>query len=143
MITVVFKPRSVQTGNLISEDPLLYLAERRGYRQNLHNRSWRPATDIYELEDKLIVVVEIAGMTDDDFTITMDRNILTIQGTRNLQVEERLAIHQMEIPFGDFTVEIMFPMELDLNNLSATYNNGFLMVILPKSTPKQIELNRE
>jgi len=82
-------------------------------------------------------------MTDDDFTITMDRNLLYIQGTRNFQIEEPQAIHQMEIPFGEFTAEIMFPMELDLDKVSASYNNGFLMVSLPKATPKNIELNRE
>ncbi|MHB1118995.1 MAG: Hsp20/alpha crystallin family protein [Bellilinea sp.] len=143
MITVVFKSRPIRSGKFISEDPLLYLSGSRSYRQNVNNRTWRPATDIYEIEDKIIVLVEIAGMTDDDFTITMDRNLLFIQGTRNLQIEERQAIHQMEIPFGEFTVEIVFPMELDLDQVTANYNNGFLMVSLPKATPKNIELNRD
>lgn len=143
MITVVFKSRPIRSGSFNSEDPLLYLSGSRSYRQNINTRTWRPATDIYEIEDKIIVLVEIAGMTDDDFTITMDRNLLYIQGIRNLQIEERLAIHQMEIPFGEFTVEIVFPMELELDQATASYTNGFLMVSLPKSTPKQIELNRE
>lgn len=143
MITVVFKPRSGGSRNFISEDPLLYLAGSRNYRQYANNRSWRPSTDIYEIDDKIIVLVEIAGMTEDDFTITMDRNMLNIQGSRNLQIEDRHAIHQMEIPFGDFTVEIVFPMQLDLDKVTATYNNGFLTVILPKATPTNIELNRE
>ena len=143
MITVVFKSRPIRSGSFNSEDPLLYLSGSRSYRQSVNNRTWRPATDIYEIEDKIIVLVEIAGMTDDDFTITMDRNLLYIQGTRNSQIEERQAIHQMEIPFGEFTVEIIFPMELDLDQVTASYTNGFLMVSLPKATPKHIELNRE
>lgn len=143
MITVVFKPRSGRSGNTISEDPLLYLAGSRSYRQYGHNRSWRPSTDIYEIEDKVVVLVEIAGMAENDFTISMDRNVLNIQGSRNLQIEERHSIHQMEIPFGDFVVEIVFPMQLDLDKVTAAYDNGFLMVILPKASPTNIEVNRE
>jgi HSP20 family molecular chaperone IbpA len=34
-------------------------------------------------------------------------------------------------------------MEVDLDHVSATYNNGFLKIVLPKEPPKRIELNRE
>lgn len=143
MITVVFRPRSNRSGNFISDDPLLYLAGGNASRQYLRNRSWRPPTDIYEIDDKIIVLVEIAGMTEKDFTISMDRDVLNIHGSRSLQIEERHSIHQMEIPFGDFALEIVFPMPLDIEKVTAAYNNGFLMVILPKASPTNIELNRE
>lgn len=143
MITVMFKPRHVRSGYSISDDPLVYFTGNRNYRPNLNNRSWRPATDIYETENDLMVLVEIAGSSENDFSISMDRNVLTIQGVRSSPIEERQAVHQMEIPFGEFTVEIIFPMEVDLDNVSATYNNGFLKIILPKEPPKRIELNRE
>lgn len=143
MITVVFKPITGKSGNFISEDPLLYLAGSRSLRQYASNRSWRPPTDIYEIEDKIIVLVEVAGMTENDFTINLDRNVLNIQGSRSLQIEDRQAIHQMEIAFGEFTVEIVFPMPLDLENVTATYTNGFLMVVLPKGSPTNIEVNQE
>ncbi len=143
MITVVFKPRSNRSGNFLNDDPLLYLAGNNVSRQFMHNRSWQPPTDIYEVDDKIIVLVEIAGMTESDFTINMDRNVLNIRGSRSLQIEERHAIHQMEIPFGDFALEIVFPMALDIEKVTAAYNNGFLMVILPKASPTNIELNRE
>lgn len=143
MITVVFKPRQARSGYSVSDDPLVYFAGNRNYRPNFNNRSWRPATDIYETENELMVLVEIAGTDENDFSISMDRNVLTIQGVRSSPVEERRAVHQMEIPFGEFTVEIAFPMEVDLDHVSATYNNGFLKIVLPKQPPKHIELNRE
>lgn len=143
MITVVFKPRQVHSGYSISDDPLVYFSGNRNYRPNMHSRTWRPATDIYETEENVIVLVEIAGSSENDFSISMDRNVLTIKGVRSSPVEERLAVHQMEIPFGDFTVEIVFPMDVDLENVTATYNNGFLKITLPKEPPKHIELNRE
>jgi HSP20 family protein len=127
----------------MSEDPLVYFTGNRNYRPNLNNHSWRPATDIYETENDLMVLVEIAGSNENEFSISMDRNVLTIQGVRSSPVEERLAVHQMEIPFGEFTVEIVFPLEVNVDRVSATYNNGFLKIVLPKEPPKRIELNRE
>lgn len=143
MITVVFKPRPIRTGISNSDDPLVYLVGNRNYRPNFPSNAWRPATDIYETEEFIIVLAEIAGMNEDDFSISIDRNVLNIQGGRSFPVEERRAIHQMEIPFGDFSVEIVFPMEVDSQRVIATYNNGFLKVVLPKIPPKFIELNRE
>ncbi|MHB0987736.1 MAG: Hsp20/alpha crystallin family protein [Bellilinea sp.] len=143
MITVIFKPRQVRPGYSIAEDPLVYFAGNRNYRPNFQTRAWRPATDIYETEENVIVLVEIAGMDEADFSISMDRNVLNIQGFRNSPMEDRRAVHQMEIPFGEFSVEIVFPMEVDLNRVTATYNNGFLNIILPKEPPKHIDLTRE
>ena len=143
MITVIFKPRQVRPGYSIAEDPLVHFAGNRSYRPNFQTRAWRPATDIYETEENVIVLVEIAGMNEDDFSISMDRNVLNIQGFRNSPMEDRRAVHQMEIPFGEFSVEIVFPLEVDLNRVTATYNNGFLNIILPKEPPKHIDLTRE
>lgn len=143
MITVVFKPRQVRPGYSISEDSLLYFTGNRNFRPNFQSRSWRPATDIYESEESVTVLVEIAGMNEEDFSISMDRNVLNIQGVRSSPVEERRAIHQMEIPFGEFTVEIEFPMEVNMNAVTATYSNGFLRIILPKEQPKRIDLTKE
>lgn len=143
MITVIFKPRQVRPGYSIAEDPLVNFAGNRNYRPNYQSSTWRPSTDIYETEENISVLVEIAGMDEEDFSISMDRNVLNIQGVRPSPVEERRAVHQMEIPFGEFLVEIVFSMEVDLNRVTATYNNGFLNIILPKEPPKHIDLTRE
>jgi HSP20 family protein len=143
MITVVFKPRQIRPGYSISEDPLGYYADNRNFRPYVHSHTWRPATDIYETDETITVLVEIAGMKEENFSISMDHNVLTIQGMRHSPVEERRGVHQMEIPFGEFAVEIIFPMEVDLSAAAAIYNNGFLRVTLPKIKPTRIDLNRE
>jgi len=143
MITVLFRTRPSKTGYSISEDQIYDFSNSRAYRQNLNNRAWRPATDISETDDRIIVLVEIAGMTEEDFSILMDHSLLTIQGVRKPPVEDRRSIHQMEIPFGEFTVEINFRTEVDIEKVAATYENGFLQIVLPKATPHRIDLNQE
>ena len=109
------------------------------WRITSHSPTWRPPTDVYEREDSVVVRVEIAGMNENDFSITLDQNILSIRGVRP-DTNERRAYHQMEINFGEFqtAVELMIP--IDIEHIQAEYQNGFLWVVLPKAQPKVIKI---
>jgi len=95
-------------------------------------RGWSPPTDLYETEFSFNVRVEIAGMRDQDFEISMENNILFITGSRPDQSERR-AYHQMEIRFGKFDIAIGIPSEVNVEEATAEYKNGFLSVVLPKA----------
>ncbi|HAX69692.1 MAG TPA: hypothetical protein DCY14_08810, partial [Anaerolineae bacterium] len=43
---------------------------------------WRPPTDVYETGDALIVRMEIAGMRDEDFEVSVENYTLYILGSR-------------------------------------------------------------
>lgn len=103
---------------------------------------WQPLTDVYEMEDRYVVRVEIPGMNESDFQINIDRNVLTISGTRP-DISERRAFHQMEIHFGDFASQVELPSNVEHEKIEAEYQNGFLRVILPKAQPKQIKISKE
>lgn len=103
---------------------------------------WRPATDLFEMEDRYVVRVEVAGMSEKDFSISMDENVLSIRGTRP-DSGERRAFHQMEIQYGDFITQVELPTNIERDRVEAEYQDGFLRVVLPKAQPKQIRINRE
>ncbi len=46
------------------------------------NRLWRPPTDVWESEDEVVVLVEIAGVKQNEVSITLKDNILTVKGDR-------------------------------------------------------------
>lgn len=98
---------------------------------HLRPNVWRPPTDVYETEDDVIVKMEIAGMRDDDLEVTVQDNILLINGSRS-DPTERKAYHQMEIPFGKFSVGIELPVQVDTDRATAEYKDGFLTIQLPK-----------
>lgn len=100
---------------------------------------WQPPTDVYETEEAIIVRIEVAGMQDDDFSIELDGRYLMIRGIRS-DVNERRAYHQMEIRFGEFSVEIELPAPVVASQVEAVYRNGFLIVTLPKVRPYQIRI---
>ena len=47
-----------------------------------HSHAWHPPTDMFETESGFIVRVEIAGMTENDFSVNYDKNSLVILGKR-------------------------------------------------------------
>lgn len=101
---------------------------------------WRPATDVFETEDRYIVRVEVAGMNESDFQISIDQNILTISGVRP-DTGERRAFHQMEIHYGEFVTQVELPSNIEREKVEAEYQDGFLRVILPKAQPKQVKIS--
>ncbi len=105
-----------------------------------NTRNWRPPTDVYESEDYIIVKVEIAGMSQEKFEITFFKNILNISGCRSDEIPTKKAFHQLEIGYGDFltSIEINIPIEAD--KADASYHNGFLIIHLPKTQPRTIQI---
>ena len=101
--------------------------------------SWRPPTDIYEIENSIVIIMEIAGMHVDDFSIEVSGRILSIKGIRPHVVDKR-AYHQVEIPYGDFKTEFEIPAHFNLDTIDAVYNNGFLEVTIRKSHPRQVQI---
>jgi HSP20 family protein len=100
---------------------------------------WRPPTDVFESEDGYTVRVEIPGMRDGEFSVTVENNVLTIRGTRSDSSEKR-SFHQMEIRFGEFSTEVDLPSNVSVNQIQAEYDDGFLRVFLPKASPRQITI---
>ena len=109
------------------------------WRLSMRTTAWRPPTDVYESEETLVVRVEIAGMREEDFAIQLNGRILTIRGARQ-DLPERRAFHQMEIRFGEFSIDLELPFQIDSEQVQATYSNGFLRVQLPKARPRQIPI---
>lgn len=92
---------------------------------------WSPPTDEFETEEAYVVLVEIAGMRDDDFEVSLENNTLLISGVRPDFLERR-AYMQMEIRFGKFATAVNLPGPVNIEKSRAEYKDGFLTIILPK-----------
>lgn len=102
---------------------------------------WRPPTDVYETDDAIVVRVEIAGMKEEDFHIQLSRRTLTISGRRDDHASgSKLAYQQMEIMYGDFQTEVYLPWTIEAEDVEATYQDGFLVVVLPKPKKRRVRV---
>lgn len=99
----------------------------------LADNVWRPSLDVYETSDAVIILMEIAGVQRDDFTIVLDRDYLTIHGhRRDLSDQPKVRLHQMEIDYGVFERVVQLSIPYDENSITASYNDGFLKIFVPK-----------
>jgi HSP20 family protein len=94
---------------------------------------WRPPTDVYETPDEIIVVIELAGVAEDDMTVTLFSDLLVVEGRRGQPIlADMNACHQLGIKYGDFRSEIQVSSPVDQDNVTAEYKNGLLKIILKK-----------
>lgn len=101
------------------------------------HKAWRPPTDVYETDDCVVVKVEIAGMDDADLRISLDGKQLIISGMRR-DPASKLGYQQMEILYGHFETDVHLARAIEEDKIEATYQNGFLVVRLPKVKPRTV-----
>ena len=105
---------------------------------------WTPVADVYETKDNLFVKIEIPGLTEKDIDITVEANVLTIQGERKIEEEkEEKGYYRMERAYGKFLRAFTLPPNILTEKVIALYNNGVLELTIPKkeeAKPKQIKL---
>lgn len=106
-------------------------------RWQVRSNIWSPPTDVYETDENFVIRVEIAGMRDEDFAVSMENHTLFISGVR-ADFGGRRAYHQMEIFSGRFEIEVEITVPVDVDSSAAEYKDGFLTISLPKAQPKQI-----
>jgi len=104
------------------------------------SRRFTPPTDVIEFPDRLVVLIEIAGMQTEDFQITLLNRNLIVSGFRNRPPFDNPAYHQVEIGFGEFRVEIGLPWPVQQDEVGATYGEGFLQIDLPRLATEQIQI---
>ncbi len=97
---------------------------------------WRPPTDVYETAERIVVVVEIAGVPEEDISVTLFSDLLVVEGTRGQPEffrENPFACHQLGIKYGPFRSEVLVPVTVDHDDVTAEYRNGILKIVLRKT----------
>jgi len=93
---------------------------------------WRPRTDMYETDKEIIIVMELAGVREDDMTISLFTDLLVVEGQRRSPVADMNACHQLGIKYGKFISEIDVHSAVNHENVIGTYQNGLLTITLKK-----------
>jgi HSP20 family protein len=110
-----------------------------GAPDNGRRRTWRPPVEVFETEDSLQIVAEIAGMKGDDIDIVVEGDILTIQGERpDPTMCEHRTYHIARIGYGPFIADIQMPFSVETEEATASYENGFLHITLPRTKARTI-----
>jgi len=94
---------------------------------------WRPDTDTYETSTAVVIIVDLAGVEEDDFEVQLFEDALVIEGRRQPpSCQEGAVYHAVGIRQGPFRVELLLPAPVDPERVEARFHRGLLRVTLPK-----------
>jgi HSP20 family protein len=116
-----------------------------GFNNEENERFWAPSVDIIEENDKLAIIAEIPGVDKKDVKISLQDNVLTIEGEKGRMTEEKQEkLYSCERSYGKFSRSFTLPSKVDATKIEATYKDGILTVTLPKAEeakPHQVNIN--
>ena len=96
-------------------------------------KTWQPAIDVYETDSEVVVLVELAGVKEDEIEVTVRNGVLTIRGERkDIKQGIKRTYSQMEVLWGPFERDITLFAKVDVDQVKAFYEAGILEVVLPK-----------
>ncbi len=104
-------------------------------------RHLRPAVDIYETSDGLVLMADLPGVAKEGLRVDVDGDLLTITGKAN-HVAPGDPIYR-EYELANFYRQFELNEEIDREKISAELKHGVLKLNLPKAEkakPKQIEV---
>lgn len=101
--------------------------------QHRASGTWRPPVDVFEQPNEITIVAEIAGMDREEIEITIEGDVVSIRGHRpDPSTCEQRTFHEAHIAYGAFAAELYVPFSIDGDSATATYENGFLTIHLPR-----------
>ena len=106
-------------------------------------RIYRPLTDIVEMPDGVMMLVEMAGVHADDVDISVERRVLTVRGRTKRSNPENFRLVYAEYGEGDYERAFTLSEDLDAAKIEAELRNGLLTLKLPRAeaaTPKKISV---
>lgn len=122
------------------------LARHMGLGHGLLPRAF-PPINVYEDKDALYAECELPGLDHDALDIQVTGDVLSLRGERAAsQAGDGGRVHIQERGYGSFNRAITLPVGVDADRAEATFRNGVLELVLPKTPeakPRQVEVKVE
>ena len=94
-----------------------------------------PAVNTREGKEAYHIDLDLPGIKKEDVEISVDKNILTISGKREVKEEVKEEnYYRVESRYGSFSRSFTLPEKVDIENIRAASDNGVLEIIIPKLT---------
>lgn len=106
---------------------------------NRNTRRFVPSLNVSETDTTFEITVALPGMSRDDVEIHYENDVLTISGERKWKEEDSengRRYHRVEAGYGTFSRSLPLPNIVDAENISASFENGELIITAPKLKEK-------
>lgn len=92
-------------------------------------------SDVYEDDDNYVIEIDIPGYTKEDVSIDYENGYIMVTSVRSSSVSDDRYIRKEKF-YGEYK-RSFYVGEVDENDISATFYNGVLKIIFPKTSVKQ------
>jgi HSP20 family protein len=107
--------------------------------------AWFAPTDVSEDANNLQITMEVPGVRPEDVRISLENNLLTVRGEKRQEAEERNErVHRYERTYGTFERSFALPNTVDVDKITAKYEDGILRISVAKSErarPREIPVS--
>ena len=94
---------------------------------------FKPAVNVKETEQAFHLEMAVPGYQKDDFEIALDEQRLTVKAAKKDEMnEENKGYRRREFYAATFERSFHLPENTDSENIKAVYENGILLVEIPK-----------
>ncbi len=105
---------------------------------------WMPAMDLVEADNHFVLKADLPGLTEDDVSIEVQDNALTVSGERKAEHEERQrGWYRVERSFGRFSRSLTLPEGVDPAGIEASFDKGVIEIRIPKPEerkPRRVQI---
>lgn len=107
-------------------------------QEELMTADWTPSVDITESDSEYTLKAELPEIKKEDINISVENNLLCIEGERTLEKSTDASDkqHRIERFYGRFSRSFSLPQDADEKNLKADYREGMLYLHIPKQVKK-------
>ncbi len=92
-----------------------------------------PRVDIYETDVEIVILADMPGVDEQSVDITLEKNVLTIDGFVDPFESEDYCLAYAEYRVGDYQRSFTLSNEVDQEKIEASMKDGVLEVHLPKA----------
>ncbi|MBN1579980.1 MAG: Hsp20/alpha crystallin family protein [Anaerolineae bacterium] len=98
-----------------------------------------PRADVFETADEIVVVADMPGVDENSVDITLENNVLTINGYVEPEQPQGLSLAYAEYQVGDYQRAFTLSNQIDRDGIEATVKDGVMRLHLPKITEAKVK----
>ena len=100
--------------------------------------AWRPAVDIYETDNGIVLAAELPGVGKENVSVEVKDNILTLKGERRANPDlTQENFYRRERCYGTFQRSFTLQQNIQPGLIKATFKDGVLQIEIPKPVEEQ------
>ena len=104
-----------------------------GTERTRPRKVFTPPVDIVETAGAILVKAEMPGVNENTVSVTLEKGVLTIDGTVDWQEPANYDLVYSEFDVGDFHRAFSLSEAIDQSSIEAKVSNGVLSLTLPKA----------